>query len=708
MSKGLVVWDLQELELHSEYWTERDSRLVRSSEATVLIGKKITIPVSPSEADCILHAVELHPETAKVCVELHLQRKIGSGALFFEANRGISRTIFSIDELLEDTLLVSPSEELLIEKSQAGGVTVTLNQRGPAQHHFLLAHSSPGNCATESAEEYLTPVHAYKKSVAIGKGGQAKSGQELATANTTTSNASLRFKVAAMRSRMEKKESAKVVANLPSISSPTPTTPVNTHVASHLEKVEPAAPCPGFIKMDEAAPITGIAEEPLLSQGHSLSIAPPPPPPPPLPQFSDGIPLPPPPPPPAGHAMLGTNTCLASKGAKLRKLHWKPVNVGWANTSADSPVKLQIDREEFNDLFEVSPIKTKATKTKSAGTAGASMLISFKRVNMAGIVLSRILRDGVDVMALKESVIKLDHDALTMDQLRSLRSLFPLSDTERRQLLRHAASAGIAGLTVPEQFYYVFEAQIGRVTERLDSWIIYRSLHSSCNDIRRSLAIILEGSDELYRCHKLRKLMKIVLKIGKMLNGENFMGFSLSNLLQLNGTKAKGKQGSLLHYVIRQCQKHDASVLNFVDQLPSLDFVCRLSVSGIEQELNSLKSGVATLVNEIETARKEPQLALNAALIDRFCTTNFSDMMRDEQENFDLVKTEYEKVVRFFGEDPSEMSCDAFFKLVKEFQRLIQDGIKTLPKQAAVSKTAQKFQQKAANDENAQNVVSST
>ena len=164
----MVVWDLNELDLHSEYYSERGSRVLRIAENTLLVGKKITVPIDAHRSDTILHG-ELLPESAQVCLELHLQRKLDAGALFFEAEKKIARTICSMDDLASDVPLLSPNEDLFVERSsRSGRITVTIRQRpGASLHHFLLVQSSPGNCAhpdDSHPTDYLTPVHAYKKS----------------------------------------------------------------------------------------------------------------------------------------------------------------------------------------------------------------------------------------------------------------------------------------------------------------------------------------------------------------------------------------------------------------------------------------------------------------------------------------------------------------------------------------------------------------
>jgi len=67
------------------------------------------------------------------------------------------------------------------------------------------------------------------------------------------------------------------------------------------------------------------------------------------------------------------------------------------------------------------------------------------------------------------------------------------------------------------------------------------------------IVAVLEGSKEVARSKKLKKLLEIILALGNYMNrGQrgNAVGFRISSLNRLSDTKSSTKNTTLLHYLV--------------------------------------------------------------------------------------------------------------------------------------------------------------
>lgn len=145
--------------------------LQRVSE-TELVLHGFRLPVEPINAETLIEC-EVFPSTAKVLLELHAQRKIGSrggldsantgGVLLFDDKR-IARFITQIEDLRFSVVYSSSNDELTMERLEHNGkVNMKIRQSPGVVHHFVNGSSSPAlrsPVISDSGQvEELTPMY---------------------------------------------------------------------------------------------------------------------------------------------------------------------------------------------------------------------------------------------------------------------------------------------------------------------------------------------------------------------------------------------------------------------------------------------------------------------------------------------------------------------------------------------------------------------
>lgn len=170
------------------------------------------------------------------------------------------------------------------------------------------------------------------------------------------------------------------------------------------------------------------------------------------------------------------------------------------------------------------------------------MLIGFLVTNSCRSMTLPQLRDAIQAV----------DSSLSLEQLRGLATLFPLTSNERAALERVTDPAALHG---PERFYYE-TLSVPAIDGRLNGAILQRTLPLELKDIRRNVAILsaactfcisrsseltLWAGAELRTSVRFAKLLKRIYKLGLTLNRNSYLardsvGFSLTSLPKLSET----------------------------------------------------------------------------------------------------------------------------------------------------------------------------
>ncbi len=619
--KGFAIWDTASLEYNVTMYTERGSAVLRLNESELQVGKcsnaVFILPVRPLEAQTLLHC-EVSPEAAAVLLELHSKRRMASGILLFESERKIARIITRMEDLLPGVAYTTHTDELFVERSaEKDSVTLRISQNGKL-HHFCDNSSSPGlqtpTMAVREKYDLSTPVH-----------------HRTAGAAET----SLVRRVKGVRGRM-----AVPVRETPAVQMSAIASPERVCDESEAETA-PQAPVlagPTFVSAP-SAPV------PSLSAVDPSGAAAPPPPPPPPPTSSTG-----------GNARTPTKK-------RLTRLHWKPAfdrqSSFFSTMTEQSPVK-RGDLELLESLFSAaSPVARKGKSAKPVDS-GMSRLVAFKTNQRAGIVLSKFR--SFSLPELRRAVCQ---GELDLEQLRALRSLYPLSTQEMQLLSQYRGS--IQDLQSCEQFYLEM-MKIPRIEARLECLVFEKSVRGTIADLKRSFAIVLSACAELRDSPRLAELLKQVAKIARHMTRDERFTFSLSSLLQMADVKSKkDKSASLLSYFVSVC---DSSLLAFAAELPSLSYVARISVASLEEEHKDVAHQLAELGRELE-------LSSDSEFVRSFRGKHqeIAAQIAAQQEDLDECRQVLRETILYFGEDPASTDAFAFFSLFVKFDQALKKTV---------------------------------
>jgi hypothetical protein len=201
-----------------------------------------------------------------------------------------------------------------------------------------------------------------------------------------------------------------------------------------------------------------------------------------------------------------------------------------------------------------------------------------------------------------------------------------------------------------------------------------RRLEGVCDDVKMSI--------------KLKKVLKAVLKVGNQLNdGEDHMGFTVDSLLKLQSQKAFDKKTSILQYVVRLIARNDEACLLFPEDLVHLTESERLSIDQIVSEMSQLSSShqaCKAIVKEIADKEGRGKIKSMDDFLTQVCppccccscqssspdslllsSPQVDQQLEDISVSIDVIRTKYQSVLAYFGEEASLPSHEFFFTLEK-------------------------------------------
>ncbi|XP_068085675.1 disheveled-associated activator of morphogenesis 1 isoform X2 [Anabrus simplex] len=295
-------------------------------------------------------------------------------------------------------------------------------------------------------------------------------------------------------------------------------------------------------------------------------------------------------------------------------------------------------------------------------------VIDGRRAQNCTILLSKLKMSDEDI---SKAILGMDsRDQLPIDMVELLLNFIPSAE-ESALLEEH--SDEIDSLARADRFLYEI-SKIPHYEQRLRSLHYKKRFGVWLGEVQPRIKSVMEASREVARSRRLRRLLEIVLALGNYMNRGargNAFGFRLASLNRLADTKSSAAKGTtLLHYLVEVLEKKFKDILKLDEDLPHVREAAKVNMSELEKDMSQLRNGLKDVEREIEFHRSQPA---GAAAGDRFlpvmkeflssATCRFSEL----EDLFQDMKTRFDRAVRLFGEDNSNIQPDEFFGIFDAF-----------------------------------------
>jgi len=714
---GEHITHLSELDLDVEYYTQKGTRVIRTSQSEVTLGDCISLPILKrgetyeTTRNLTQYCMKgfLSPEALVVAIENFSGSRIQDEGLLFYEN-GNNRLVFltaDLQNLQEEISYVSPNGSMVLKK-----------------------HSESDRIEFSFGRNLHNPQATKKPTVTLSTSRSAKKKGRKGINRAVTPNPNLLQTLSAhtppqsprMVTRRPKKRL--LDAHNGTVYDITQTPPSDKKRKMIEREVSWAGtPSAAYCVEKEMVVTEGFAPPPSVPSAPIQNPATPTPMPAPAPAAAPAavpaasIPVPPPPPkvvpkpPPAPKAPKAPTapappsapTPQSANRRRLRPLHWKAIPKSKAETSFwgkldDISLGVSLDAEpdaeqmdiqnsntsdgqepknsvpinlgkEVDGIFSISPDKTQKSPPKGLQLKAKKRthLLDVKRSNNVGILLSQFKMSFAEI---KQSLLEFDN-SLTSEHLMSLKYMFPLSDQEKKAFKEYEGP--IEDLATPEQFYKEL-LSVPRLEQKINFFLFKKQFEEHIEALNQTASILSLASNELQNSAQFAKLLKWIYTIGSYLNRDTRLseaaGFSLESLPKIIETKTGQANVTFIDFLVSKVVASTPEIVHFEEELPNLDLASKVSLETLGNHKKETENEINELRKEIFIYEQSPLLFSKE---DRFLAI-MKPFLSSAEATFDLTATaiansisSFNRVVEYFGDDSKTTTPASFFQNVVLF-----------------------------------------
>ncbi|XP_060571050.1 disheveled-associated activator of morphogenesis 1-like [Ruditapes philippinarum] len=437
----------------------------------------------------------------------------------------------------------------------------------------------------------------------------------------------------------------------------------------------------------------GLSSVSVISDLKSMSSVPIPtssvPPPPALPP-PGLVPPPPPapgaPPPPSMFGVPGTaqRRNVPKPKQPLKSFNWTKLDDNkikgsvW-NDLDDTKLYSLLDLEDFEKTFSAYQ-KKQQDETDDAKNSGKTpqktkelSVIDGRRAQNCTILLSKLKVSNEEI---KTAVLNMDeHEDIPKDMLEQLLKYVPTS--EEMQLLTELGGE-TENLARADRFLFEM-GKISHYEQRVRALYFKKKYQDRMSDVKPRIEAVFEGSKQLMRSRRVKKLLELVLALGNYMNrGQrgNARGFAIISLNNMVDTKSGvNKQVTLLHYLVETVEKRFPDVTKIEQDLSLVHAASKVNFSELDKELGTLRTGLKEIEKELTYFQNQPQLHGDrfVTVMTQFATVasyNFSEV----EETYTEMKQKFELCQKNFGISEGSSQPDEFFGIFDTFLASMKDA----------------------------------
>ncbi|KAL3178061.1 hypothetical protein MRX96_038597 [Rhipicephalus microplus] len=359
-------------------------------------------------------------------------------------------------------------------------------------------------------------------------------------------------------------------------------------------------------------------------------------------------------------------------GTTLKRANWKKVMPQKVSEKAFW-VKVREDELESEDIFEglVSKFSSEPPmkKDKTEEKVNVKKTKELKVLDGKAAQNLMILQGSLKMSAatIRDYILEVNEEHLTEAMLQQLIKNMPEADQLKKLC---ELKDNLSDLAEAEQFAITI-GSIKRIHSRLESISFKLRFAEMVQDLKPSIVAATEACEEIKSSQKFAKVLQLVLLLGNYMNtgsrNAQAIGFDISFLPKLSGTKSHDQKTTLLHFLAETIEKKFPDVLSFGDELSYAEKAARVSPDQLEKNLAQMKKCIAQLGTDLKTFKSQGPN-------DRFAEvmSDFYDQALQEHEllsgMFAKMKKLYDALAEFYVFESKKYTLDEFFTDIKSFK----------------------------------------
>jgi len=362
-----------------------------------------------------------------------------------------------------------------------------------------------------------------------------------------------------------------------------------------------------------------------------------------------------------------------------------------------SDQNIKFDTKHFEQTFGKKEGKALGRKhTAAAGTMDATLkqqkptvvhLIDSQRQQNVGIPLKRLRLKNKEI---KRAILALDDTILSPATVNVLLSIVPTE--EEVQLINKYIKDGSDPAYLGEEEKFLYEvSQIPRLQERLTC---VKTKQEFAYYARRVLEVVKKLRSaiiEVGDSEEFKRILETILALGNYANGGTprgaAWGFKIDVLGKLGQVKDNTGKTTMMHYLYHLLEDQYSSVLKKF-HLPMSAAVTQLKLTDVSADLNGLGKGVQKIKSEMQ--HPGAGKGDNFQKVMQQFEVKASKDLNTLQEQFEKVRSDFQKLAIRFGETGPTVQPESFFSSLVKFEHELKRVAKQIEKERKAREKKQK------------------
>ncbi|XP_023296731.2 formin-J [Lucilia cuprina] len=211
---------------------------------------------------------------------------------------------------------------------------------------------------------------------------------------------------------------------------------------------------------------------------------------------------------------------------------------------------------------------------------------------------------------------------------------------------------------------------------RIESMLLKEEFAANITYLDPCINAMIEAGDDLINNKTLQEVLYIVVVAGNFLNSGgyagNAAGVKLSSLTKLTDIRANKPGMNLIHFVAIQAEKRNPALLNFTNELSTLENASKTNVEQISIDIKNLDTQLQKIKKQIELPNTDEDIKDQMMEFLESAESEISVL----KSGMDAVESMRLKLADFFCEDPATFRLEECFKILQTFCDKFKQAVK--------------------------------
>ncbi|CAI9283996.1 unnamed protein product [Lactuca saligna] len=271
------------------------------------------------------------------------------------------------------------------------------------------------------------------------------------------------------------------------------------------------------------------------------------------------------------------------------------------------------------------------------------------------------------------TILAMNDNLLDSDQIQDLLKFYPTKEEIEQIKMKFTDDSE----TMSKREQYILDLmKVPRMEAKLNVFMFKIQFNVLLTEFKKSLSTVNSACDEVRKSTKLKEIMKRILYLGNTLNQGTArgaaVGFKLDSLLKLTDTRSSTSKMTLMHYLCKVLASKSPSLLDFHEDLVSLEAATKIQLKVLAEEMQAILKGLEKVKQELAASANDGPVSEGFGKTLKEFIGQAEAEMTSVTEFYSIVCRNADALAIYFGEDPNRCPFEQATMILWNFVRLFR------------------------------------